>query len=417
LNLERLTDYEQEEASQFDQYLKRLGRGEAETYPGPERFRHLNQPVAKRAVDVSIWPQIPLYGSLLVHLSPVKESDFSKVHLFDASDLPDLVQLCKDTGRVQFTLAARPTMFEDLDYLDIVLDELRPPVVRALPVSAFFDAPSIRMAGVEFDTLARGAFWPWLKSILRGSGYDSAYATQNYETLQGVYSMLKLLGYEKTADEISGSLVDDLLRAHRILYLYNVMVQGPMLDTMREVYCFSRHFMKGMKEIPSGKPEARTFEFPFEIGAFLLDSPVLAPGSLEACEAVTERYNRIPRLVDDLEDALGECKSDRVTSASNALKAALHSTWEDFKPKGAETKGVTHGIGLGLAVGGSCARESLGGTAGGNSGLLSGLGYSLTNKSLESPTEEVSASAARLLSRSYTMSIFNPQKKYRLGKG
>jgi hypothetical protein len=416
LKLERLTDYEQEEASQFDQYLKRFESGEKAAYPNPTRFRHLNHPVAKRAVDASIWTQIPFYGSLVVHLFPAKESDFSKVHLFDTSDLPDLVQICKDTGRVQFTLAARPTMFEGLDYLDMVLDELRPPVVRALPVSSFFEASALKMAGVEFDALARVAFLPWLKSILRSSGYDSAYATQNYETLQGVFSMLRLLGYEKTADEISGCLVDDLLRAHRILYLYNIIVQGPMLDTMREIYCFSRQFMKGMKEIPAGKPESRTFEFPFEIGAFLLDSPVLAPGSLDACETVMDRYKGIPKLVNDLDDAVGECKNEKVASASKELKVALQSSWEDFKPRGAGTKGVTHGIGLGLGVGGSCASQSLGGTAGTNAGLLSGLGYSLTNKGFESPSDEVSASAAKLLSRSYTLSVFNLQKKYKLGK-
>ncbi len=416
MKLERLTDYEQEEANQFDHYLKGFESGEKATYPDPTRFRHLNHPVAKRAVDASVWTQIPLYGSLVVHLSPVKESEFSRVHLFDASDLPGLVQLCKDTGRVQFTLAARPTMFEGLDYLDIVLGELRPPVVRALPVSAFFDAPSFKRAGVEFDTLARGAFWPWLKSILRGSGYDSAYMAQNYETLQGVYSMLKLLGYEKTADEIAGSLLDDLLRAHRILYLYNILVEGPMLDPMREIYSFSRQFMKGMKEIPGGKPESRAFKFPFEVGASLLDAPVLAPSGLDACEAVTERYKGIPKLVSNLDDAVGECKPERVASSSNELKTELERTWEGFKPWGVEIKGVKHGIGLGLALGGSCASPILGGTAVGKGGLLSGLGYSLTNKTLESPSEEAGSGAAKLLSRSYTLAVFNLQKKHRLGK-
>jgi hypothetical protein len=51
LKFERLTDHEQEEVGQFDQYLKRIGRGETEPYPSPDRFRHLNNPVAKSEVD------------------------------------------------------------------------------------------------------------------------------------------------------------------------------------------------------------------------------------------------------------------------------------------------------------------------------------------------------------------------------
>ena len=412
MNIEELTDYEAEEGARFDLYLKRIERGEVEEYPNPERFRKLSQPVGKRAVGVPIWPQIPLFGSLVVHLSPVKREDFAKVHLFEPEDLPALMELCKQTGRVQFTLAARPTMFAGLDYLDPVLEELSPPVVRALPNSAFFTETSLRKTAIEFDTLARVTFWPWLKSILRNSGYDSAFAAQNYDTLRSVYSMLKLLGYQKTAEEIADSLVDDWLRAHRLLYLYDIIVHGPTLDTMKEVYCFSRQFMKGMKDIPGPRPPASTNQFPYEIGASFQESPVLSPESLEATKAVMDRYAEVPRMVGALDDAVAGCKPEQVASANEELRTALRTLWEDSGKKGNAINGVSHGFGVGMAVGGSCAGQVLAGAT----GLLSGLGFPLTNKSLEPSSGKVVQGATRLLSRSFTLSVFNPDKKYRFGK-
>jgi len=261
LNLEQLTSYEQEESSRFDQYLKRVERGETGGYPEPERFRRLTEPVGKRATDASLWPQIPLFGSLTVPLFPVNEADFSKTHLFDVADLPRLVELCKESGHVQFILAARPTMFAGLDYLDVVLQDLAPPVVRSLPSSSLFDQTAIKRSNIQFDTIGSISFWPWFKSSVRSTGLDESFARQNYGMLREVFTVLNLMGYHKTVADVSDSIVSDPVRAYRILHFYNMFVEGPVLDPTPEVYCFSREYVKSMKSLPGPKSESTPLQF------------------------------------------------------------------------------------------------------------------------------------------------------------
>jgi hypothetical protein len=413
LNLEQLTSYEQEESSRFDQYLKRVERGETGVYPEPERFRRLTDPVGKRATDASLWPQIPLFGSLIVPLFPVSQADFTKTHLFDVADLPRLVELCKESGHVQFILAARPTMFAGLDYLDVVLQELTPPVVRSLPSSSLFDQPSIKRSNIQFDTIGSISFWPWFKSSVRSTGLDESFARQNYGMLREVFTVLNLMGYHKTVADVSDSIVSDPVRAYRILHFYNMFVEGPALDPTREVYCFSREYVKSMKSLPGQKSEP--LQFPFEIGAFLLNSLTLAPERLDACREVIGRYEErgIPALVGGLSSAVSDSSAEALGTASGALNAALQGVWEDSKSKDRAISGVPHAIGLGFAGVGPHIGKLFGETLG-EKGLLSELGFPLASGSMESPFDTADSRALRLLSKTFTMAVFNPQKKHRL---
>jgi hypothetical protein len=45
------------------------------------------------------------------------------------SEIPELVQLSKETGRIQFTLNTNPTHYEGMDYLDPIFSELKPPML------------------------------------------------------------------------------------------------------------------------------------------------------------------------------------------------------------------------------------------------------------------------------------------------
>jgi len=415
LNLEQLTSYEQEESSRFDQYLKRVERGETGGYPEPERFRRLTEPVGKRATDASLWPQIPLFGSLVVPLFPVNQADFSKTHLFDVADLPRLVELCKESGHVQFILAARPTMFAGLDYLDVVLQDLAPPVVRSLPSSSLFDQTAIKRSNIQFDTIGSISFWPWFKSSVRSTGLDESFARQNYGMLREVFTVLNLMGYHKTVADVSDSIVSDPVRAYRILHFYNMFVEGPVLDPTPEVYCFSREYVKSMKSLPGPKSESTPLQFPFEIGAFILNSLTLAPENLDACREVIGRYGErgIPALVGSLSSVVSGSTAEALGTASGALNTALQGVWEDSKSKDRAISGVPHAIGLGFAGVGPHIGRLFGETLG-EKGLLSGLGFPLASGSMESPFDTADSHALKLLSKTCTMAVFNPQKKHRL---
>ena len=136
-----------------------------------------------------------------------------------------------------------------MDYLDPVLNELRPPVVRAIPPSAVFEEASLKRSNIEFDTMAAFSLWPLIKANLASAGLDREYALQNYDVVRSAYSVLKLLGYQKVVAQIDECILSDAPRAHRILYLYNQFVQGPMFDPLKGVYCFSWDYLKGMKRL------------------------------------------------------------------------------------------------------------------------------------------------------------------------
>jgi hypothetical protein len=421
LNLEQLKDYENSESEQFDGFLKKLKEGEIGPYPGPERFRRLSEPVAKRAAGVSIWPQIPIYGSLMVPLIvpllPVREADFFTVHRFEAAELPRLVELCKDTGRVQFALAARPTQFAGLEYLDPVLSELRPPVVRAIPNAAVFDDASLRKTNLQFDTMANISMWPLIRANLTNAGLDHRHAEQNYDMIRSTYSMLKLLGYHKAVAEIDENMISDAPRAHRVLYLYNQFVQGPMFDPLKGIFCFSRDYIKDMKRVPGSETNSPTDQFPCEVGAFILSSLTLVPENMEACQNVIDRYEQegVMRLVTDLSSAVADSKLDAMTSASAQLTSALQNVWDDLRNKNGTIAGVFHGMSLAMAAGGSAAGQLLAGSPGSATamGLLSGLGFQLLDRGAESASD---GTAAKTLSKSYTISVYNFEKKYRFDK-
>ena len=148
-----------------------------------------------------------------------------------------------------------------------------------------------------------------------------------------------------------------------------------MLDPAREVYCFSREYVKSMKSLPGAKPEP--VQFPFEIGAFLLNSLTLSPEGLDACREVIGRYEErgIPALVGGLSSAVSESGVEALGIASGDLNAALQAVWEDSKRKERAISGVTHAIGLGFVGVGPHVAKLFGETIG-EKGLLSELGFS-----------------------------------------
>jgi hypothetical protein len=80
IDKEFLEDYEQRENEEFSRFLKRLEEGRIlpeERYPPEEKFQLLT-PYTKAIRGKPIWPQIPLYGSTLIVLEPIKKEFFEK---------------------------------------------------------------------------------------------------------------------------------------------------------------------------------------------------------------------------------------------------------------------------------------------------------------------------------------------------
>jgi hypothetical protein len=87
-------------------------------YPSLQRLGIVHQPIVLAARNTylfdkeKIWSQIPFVGSLLIALSAYNKDRMLNGCGFDVNDIPNLIDLAKETGRVRFGLADPPQYFE-----------------------------------------------------------------------------------------------------------------------------------------------------------------------------------------------------------------------------------------------------------------------------------------------------------------
>jgi hypothetical protein len=79
---------------------------------------------------------VPFCGSLILLLSPVPREKFERMY-FKVSEIPKIIDFVKETGRLQFALTGRPTLFSGLDYLSEVFEETQPPLYYMFPLLNF----------------------------------------------------------------------------------------------------------------------------------------------------------------------------------------------------------------------------------------------------------------------------------------
>ena len=135
---EFLEDYARKEDEEAHIFYGRLARGQVskdDMLPGKDRFAKICEPIAI-ASAVPVWSMVPFYGSTLVPLhSSYNKREFDLTHDitlgFSSRDLDRMIDFSKATGRLQFILFGNPTEYDNLDFLEPLLRELRPPAARS----------------------------------------------------------------------------------------------------------------------------------------------------------------------------------------------------------------------------------------------------------------------------------------------
>ncbi len=133
-----LEDYEQREQAEYDRLADRIREGRfafgKESFPPDRRFVKLQKPVALAAVlDVSkvgglmnnvscdtsiennLYAQIPFCGSLVLPIPTLPQSWFERF-FFKASEIPEIIDFIKESGRLQVVLADFPSRYAGLDH-------------------------------------------------------------------------------------------------------------------------------------------------------------------------------------------------------------------------------------------------------------------------------------------------------------
>jgi len=361
---------------------------------------------------------MPLFGSLIVPIYPVKEAEFDVVHGFSKRNLTRLIDFCKDTGRIQFVLASRPINYFGLNYLDDLFTEVSPPVHTLIP----FGVPTNMEDRLleEFDSRALFNFWTVLQMKLLDQGFENKeYIYEKYRDLRSAYIFLRRFGFRNASRMILEQLEADPIKAHQAMYFYKQFIVDPMTDPLRAIHCNSTEYVRLMKEVDVADYLGHApLEFPCEVGAFITQRLTPLPLSFESCKALMDKYDSydIRGLVVGLNKAVQASKVDLVGIRSEAISTVLDNVWSEARSLKARIRGVSAGITVGLCAVGTVAGSLLGGTAGGYLGLLSGLGFKVLDNSVEAVSSGLSQTILKAIEPSYVSAVFDFRKKYKLLK-
>lgn len=183
---EYLQDYQAQEEKEFELFKGKIlshGLDPDDRYPSLQRFRIVHQPIAQATCSTyrfdkeKIWSQIPFAGTLLIPLLAYDKDHMLNGCGFEVNDIPDLIRLAKETGRVQFGLADPPEYFENMEHFEPIFKELKPPELFYMPHEASSNDPkTIRHFGEEFENLANVNFYnSWEKHIANNAFLQNEY--------------------------------------------------------------------------------------------------------------------------------------------------------------------------------------------------------------------------------------------------
>jgi hypothetical protein len=242
---EYLENYEAREEEEFGRYERKLlsqGHDPDEKYPPLDRFRLHHDPLVLYESNSflfdkeKIWPQIPFAGTLIVTLHAYDKDHMLNGCGFEANDIPNLVRLAKETGRVQFALEDPPTLFEGMDHFDPIFQELNPPELFFLPLKLFVDDKTHTQWIEEFNALAEIKFNSSWIEFLKQQGMGGNSFASILQSRRDTFVNMKILNMREEVDTISNYLIDDPELADYLLVGYNyamnlIFIQRELVET------------------------------------------------------------------------------------------------------------------------------------------------------------------------------------------
>lgn len=420
MDREYLEDYEQKESSEFERLKKRMQEGqfdlEKDRYPSDGRFMHLRKPVALTTLGTShwdnLWTQIPFSGSLILLLPPVTVSDFEKFY-FNVSEIPEIIDFIKDTGRLQIALSANPLAYDGLDYLDPFFQELNPPIYAAAPDSVLHNEKEIQKAIETFYTLGKVKYLSYLRESFRWFGLGIFRIALSKDL--GTFITLKL-GRYSFIDDIENLMVDDPEKAFLMLSVSEAFIDQPLRDLRSNMRNYTLEEIRAAQNLPLVN-QPKEIRFPVEIGKFLLRKLTYAPQGRRACYDLMDRYDAydLGKVQESLNEAIVTNHPETVNKSSEELSEILDNIWDDPTiPK--RVKGLKVGAVLSVAgIGGIAAGLFAGPIGVVAGGFLANLGFQVADKVFDGKVTGLSEKLAKLHGRSYQVNIYDFRRKYKSG--
>jgi len=383
----------------------------------------LSKPLGVAVNGESIWPQIPLYGTLIVPLVPITEKFFGECHGFDIFDIEPLVDFARGTGKITFTLGDDPEEYAGLDFLDPIFTELKPRLdYFARKFSQMANVDQYRAGLVEFDTLAGINFYNYLDSI---NAHFSEVLGPNsnpssvYKFLGDVFASLGVLGFTHLKESVADAIVEDPRAAFGLLNLFGVIIIDPTTDPLHPIRNisqekFDRYKVDLAKYDSTHEMESRIPQRPYscEIGKFLMKKLQPYPESFDACRKMCDDYKHqdLQNALNALQEAVIDRDYSTIRERNMLLSEKLDNVWADADKFGSTINKARNAITISLAVVGAVASGPIGPIGG---GLLASIGYNVADKILETKTDSISKSVAKLITPNYLVNVFKFKKKYK----
>lgn len=424
LNKEWLLDYQTKEYEEYDRFLKDFARTGKFEFPPKNRFAKMSDPIVETTNN--IWTLIPFYGSSLIHVFPSnRESTIETCGWGTDADINNLIQLAKDTGKVQFILAKDPLDYEKYDYLEPILRELHPPMGRFIP-EVIFDEKQLEKAKAEYIPLFYDRLIPHLKTIFEhyqrldwiGSSFDdfSSKYLANYVTL-------RLAGYDEIADKILDSTKEDPNLAMHYLHLFGVLIADRIQSDFNLSYnpilsleADSLRFITNEITKLSQKPKLG-FEYYsqdklqlIDVGQLLVNKLTPTAQGFTGCQSLMQKYEQqdLQKLLSSIQKGLKSKKIDLVKANTSELSTTLDNIWKDLRISKLSS-GISFGVPLLLGTIGPMASQLGSDVIGYLGGILAALGFKVIDKKV---TPIISDKLAKIFQNDSLVAIYDFKKKY-----
>lgn len=410
---EFLEDYDAKENKALEKFEKRAiqeGIEKVGRFPDNSRFKIINEPIVHydRSCVVldndKVWTQIPFAGTLMISLFPVSKENMLPVNGIDPNDIPKLMDLAKETGKVQFGLSSSPLAYEKLDHLEPIFTEFNPPRFGKIPIDII--DPKTHEKGLdEFDTLASISFYEKLQKYVDEMGEGTQFFEQLRNNRGGMFADLRLLKMDDIADEIVNYIIDDPVKANDMLGTY-MIATTPLFDALHAYNNVSLTKMRKFNVPSYGNTPIR---YPVEIGKFLMKKLTFLPPTYDACIDVIGHYkqNDLYKILESLDKGVKNRSEDSIIKNSTELNTIMDNVWKDAKKLRIQKEGIQNGISVVLGFIGEMATSTLGGFG----GLLAGLGFNVADRMLELSDKSLSQKITNMLNRNYLVNIYDFQRK------
>jgi hypothetical protein len=429
MDREFLIDYEAQEKERLRKYFEKLQTGnirENDPYSPVSRL-NLGKLYTMLAPVGNLWCQIPLYNTTIIALRPIRDKhEFSRVHTFDIEDIDRLVDFAKKTGRIRFVLGREPKLYHNIDFLDPIFKELKPPYLEELGLSGQIDKEKVTTWKNHFKSSINAH--EFLKCVYSHPVYDyyknfNMSSEQAIEMASNYFSELRAFSilydceeYNDIADNIEMLGKSDPMSAFENLYAYTLVIRpyrslikgDGYIHSERKIF-FERSVQKVSKDgVPPSKIKP---EFSYEVGKFLNDKlKIISPKNIDGAVELSKKYDLydLRNVMNALNEAVKIKNVDVINEKSEEIPAIFEYVWNDAKKMRERVETVRRRISLGIGVIGAVVTYPIIGPV----GLLAGLGFGIGDYLADKKAYRASEKIVKWKTQSFLINVYDFQKKY-----